>query len=229
MSVQILYDNQTLEPRLHAGWGFSCLVNGRLLFDTGESGEKLLENMDTLGIDPATIKEIVLSHPHWDHSGGLALLRERIPRAPLYLPDGAIRSFPDQLDLSGALVHLCSGRKEVDGVATTGTFASRYKGKEMPEQGLVVRGERGISLITGCAHPGILTMAKAVAAEYPNDELYALIGGFHLKEKGENEIRRCFAALRGLGFKRIIATHCSGATARRLSDRHTGAGDLIPL
>lgn len=229
MGVQILYDNQTLEPRLHAGWGFSCLVDGRLLFDTGESGDTLLENMETLGIDPLGIQQIVLSHPHWDHTGGLASVRERIPRVPLYLPEGAIRGFPDQSDLRGALVHLCPGREALGGVATTGTFASRYKGKAMPEQGLVVHGERGISLITGCAHPGILTMAKAVAAAYPEDDLYALIGGFHLKDRGENEVRRSFAALRGLGFKRIIATHCSGETARGLSDRHTGAGDTIPL
>lgn len=229
MNLQILYDNESIDPRLHSGWGFSCLVDGRVLFDTGESGQKLMANIETLGIDPKQIEEILISHPHWDHTDGLGLLREQIPRVPIYLPKGAIRSYPKPPDLGGARVRLCPDRVKVGVGESTGTFASAYKGKAMPEQGLVVHGDYGESLITGCAHPGILDMAESVAAAYPRDELYALIGGFHLHKQNESEIRREFTALRSLGFQRIIATHCSGARAKSLSDRYTGAGDLIPL
>jgi 7,8-dihydropterin-6-yl-methyl-4-(beta-D-ribofuranosyl)aminobenzene 5'-phosphate synthase len=43
----------------------------RILFDTGQ-GAALLHNGPALGIDPASADHLVLSHGHYDHSGGLA-------------------------------------------------------------------------------------------------------------------------------------------------------------
>jgi 7,8-dihydropterin-6-yl-methyl-4-(beta-D-ribofuranosyl)aminobenzene 5'-phosphate synthase len=58
MKVTIVYDNEAWQPGLEAAWGFSCLVeaNGqRLLFDTGGVGAILLQNMETLNLDPRSI------------------------------------------------------------------------------------------------------------------------------------------------------------------------------
>ena len=58
--------------------GFSALVriekDGRertLLFDTGVSPSGMVENMRRLGIAPADVEVIVLSHGHWDHVTGM--------------------------------------------------------------------------------------------------------------------------------------------------------------
>ncbi len=56
----------------------------KVLFDSGQSASTLLHNMRLLGIRPADLDMIVLSHCHYDHTGGLAgILREggfaRIP------------------------------------------------------------------------------------------------------------------------------------------------------
>ncbi len=71
--------------------GFSALVRiekaGRkrtLLFDTGVSPNGMIENMRRLGIDPADVEVIVLSHGHWDHVTGIeglvrVLGRTRLP------------------------------------------------------------------------------------------------------------------------------------------------------
>ena len=71
--------------------GFSALVRiekaGRertLLFDTGVSAHGMVENMRRLGIAPADVEVIVLSHGHWDHVTGMeglvrALGRTRLP------------------------------------------------------------------------------------------------------------------------------------------------------
>ena len=67
-------------------WGFAALVEvdgHRILFDTGAHSDLVLKNAHTLGIDLTTIPEVVLSHSHWDHVGGLLTLRASVlPGAP---------------------------------------------------------------------------------------------------------------------------------------------------
>jgi metal-dependent hydrolase (beta-lactamase superfamily II) len=89
MKVTIIYDNEAWQPGLEAAWGFSCLVeaNGqRLLFDTGGRGAILLQNLETLNLDPGSISEIFISHGHWDHLGGLAELLGLNRDVRVYLP-----------------------------------------------------------------------------------------------------------------------------------------------
>jgi 7,8-dihydropterin-6-yl-methyl-4-(beta-D-ribofuranosyl)aminobenzene 5'-phosphate synthase len=66
--------------------GFACVLDcqaGRILFDTGR-GTALLPNLAVLGIDPASIEGIVLSHGHDDHTGGLLPLLRAIGPRPVY-------------------------------------------------------------------------------------------------------------------------------------------------
>ncbi len=59
--------------------------DGRVLFDTGQSGAVLLHNLDVLGVDVVTLDGLIISHAHYDHTGGLAALLERLrPGIPLY-------------------------------------------------------------------------------------------------------------------------------------------------
>ena len=70
-----------------------------LLFDTGVSPNGMVENMRRLGIAPADIEAIVLSHGHWDHVTGMeGLVRELGPH-PLAGddPSGVLAPAPDQL------------------------------------------------------------------------------------------------------------------------------------
>ena len=64
-------------------WGFAAVVEAdghRLLFDTGARPETVLENARELGIDLADIVEVVLSHHHGDHTGGLLTLRRELAK-----------------------------------------------------------------------------------------------------------------------------------------------------
>ena len=229
MTVHILYDNQTVRSQLESGWGFSCLIDGSILFDTGEAGPALIKNLNRMEIGIHEIEGIIISHPHWDHTGGVGELRRRLPTVDLYLPEGAAENFPSPADLEGANYTVCPGPVAVGPVETTGTFHCDYKGAPMPEQGVRVETTKGISLITGCAHPGILVMAEELANRSPEGSLYTLLGGFHLVDHDRDEIESTFARIKSLGFKRIIATHCSGEAARELGDYRTGVGDIIAL
>lgn len=75
--VRVLVDNSApLPTRLLPEYGFSALVEDvgagvRILFDTGSSGLPLEHNLKLLGVDAASIDYVVLSHRHYDHTGGL--------------------------------------------------------------------------------------------------------------------------------------------------------------
>lgn len=62
-------------------WGFSALVEvdgRRILFDTGAHRDVVLKNARSLGIDLTTIPDVILSHSHSDHVGGLITLRQSV-------------------------------------------------------------------------------------------------------------------------------------------------------
>jgi len=62
-------------------WGFAALVEAdgqRILFDTGAHTDVVLKNAATLQIGLSTVPEVILSHSHWDHVGGLMTLRESV-------------------------------------------------------------------------------------------------------------------------------------------------------
>ena len=62
-------------------WGFAALVEAdgrRILFDTGNRPETVLQNARELGIDLSSVTDVVLSHHHGDHTGGLLTLRREL-------------------------------------------------------------------------------------------------------------------------------------------------------
>src|SRR5260370_2331527 len=70
-------------------WGFSALVEvdgRRILFDTGARPDTVLNNAKDLGVDLTNVADVILSHNHRDHTGGLITLRppllEKNPAAP---------------------------------------------------------------------------------------------------------------------------------------------------
>jgi 7,8-dihydropterin-6-yl-methyl-4-(beta-D-ribofuranosyl)aminobenzene 5'-phosphate synthase len=69
-------------------WGFSALVEAdghKILFDTGARPRTVLDNARELKIDLSDVEDVVLSHFHHDHTGGLLTLRQELmkthPRA----------------------------------------------------------------------------------------------------------------------------------------------------
>jgi 7,8-dihydropterin-6-yl-methyl-4-(beta-D-ribofuranosyl)aminobenzene 5'-phosphate synthase len=80
------------------------------------------------------------------------------------------------------------------------------------EQALVVDTVAGLVVTTGCAHPDIVEMAKAVQA-YLGKEIYLLMGGFHLLGQSESKLHGTLQALRDLGVRKIAPNHCTGDEA----------------
>lgn len=88
-TVHCLVDNRTIDAAaFRAEHGLALVVetpDGRILFDTGQSGEALLQNAARAGVDLCRVDALALSHAHYDHSGGLsAFLEASRSGLPLY-------------------------------------------------------------------------------------------------------------------------------------------------
>ena len=105
-----LIDAPELATTLHAEHGFSALVTIEiegtrhcLLFDAGLSPSGLIDNMDRLQLSAKDIEAVVLSHGHFDHTGGLTGVVDRLGRAnmPMVIHPAAYtlrRSAPPNAD-----------------------------------------------------------------------------------------------------------------------------------
>lgn len=94
LRITVLADNSVATPDMLAEHGLSILIEAddrRFLFDTGQ-GKVLRANAEVLGASLSSLDAVVLSHGHYDHTGGLArLLREGIPSA-IFLHPAALQA-----------------------------------------------------------------------------------------------------------------------------------------
>ena len=80
--ITTLSENTAGRGNLLAEWGLSILVeteNASVLLDTGSS-VSAAHNADVMGIDLSKIDRIVLSHGHYDHTGGLRQMLQKMRR-----------------------------------------------------------------------------------------------------------------------------------------------------
>ena len=214
LSITVTYDNNPCRKKLTTAWGFSCLIRGTektILFDTGGDGSILLANMEKLGINPEKIDLVVLSHIHGDHVGGLHSLLEKNPEVVVYLPKSFPKSFKNDVKKYGAkVVEVQEPLKICEGVYSTGELGTRIK-----EQSLTIHTEKGLIVITGCAHPGIVSIINA-AKKVVKDNVLLVMGGFHLVGKNKDEIEKIITGFRKSGVRYVGPCHCSGDAARQL-------------
>jgi 7,8-dihydropterin-6-yl-methyl-4-(beta-D-ribofuranosyl)aminobenzene 5'-phosphate synthase len=95
------------------------------------------------------------------------------------------------------------------------------------EQAMYLVQKRGIIVITGCSHPGIVNIVTQ-AKKATGSKILMLIGGFHLGGGSQDRIRKTMDHLKNLGVDRIAPLHCTGFEAmKNISDRFVGF-ELMP-
>lgn len=208
----IVYDNYTLKKDLTPAWGFSCLITlprYQILFDTGGDPSILINNMRELGLDFQKIDAVALSHAHGDHVGGLAGFLDQKQNVRIYLPKSFPGDYKDALRRAGADVQEIGGPQMIHpGIYTTGELGTGIK-----EQSLVLKTSRGLVIITGCAHPGILDIVEHATAVF-KEKVFLLIGGFHLMGYSESRLTQIAQRLAVLQVEKIAPCHCSGDETR---------------
>lgn len=241
--------------------GFAALVEhpgGALLFDTGQ-GATLLANAQRMNRDLHRVQTVLLSHGHYDHTGGLLpLLRscgpKRVVAHPgIFAPRYRVKDTGEAIAIGipyteeylvgqGARFDLSQESREVvPGIFLTGEvprhtdFETGDRGlygdprREsvdlLPDdQSLIIRGERGLAILLGCCHAGLVNTIETACRLTGEERVYAVVGGTHLGFCAGGQLDATIQALRRFGIKRICAGHCTGfAAAARLAHEFPGA------
>ncbi len=217
---------------------------GNYLLDTGQ-GKAVVNNALVLGIDLATIKGIILSHHHWDHTGGLGPVLDLKGPVDIYAhPDFFKESYSVSgntvryigvpyprplLEAKGAKFQFSDQFRQIEpGLWLTGEVPRRtdYElgdGKQViksgdgyvkddirDDQSVVVETEKGLFIILGCCHAGIINTLSYIMEKMGPRHIYAVIGGTHLGPVGDVQRDKSIDALKAFDIERLGVSHCTG-------------------
>ena len=256
LKVTVLVTNLGGDPYEGDGeWGYSALVEvdgHKILYDTGLSADLVLRNAKALKIDLSDIEDVVLSHNHYDHVGGLMSLRRELskinPRAisrvhvgagifePRWSESGEDRNGlrlirAEYLATGGAFVVHDKPTELFPGVWLTGpvprtndeknwtpglsldTPQGRREDNGPEDSALLFNTGRGMIILTGCAHAGIVNITEYARRIIGNKPIVAMIGGLHLFSASDQTLAWTGAKLKSYGVLSLLAGHCTGIEA----------------
>ena len=225
LDLTIVYDNNLYNEKLETRWGFSCLVEGlekTILFDVGGDGSVLLRNMEKLKIAPREIDVVILSHIHYDHIGGLSDFLRKNPLVTVYMPSSLPRSVKDKVKNAGAkLIEVRRPTEICKNAYSTGELGTWIK-----EESLIMKTSKGLVIITGCAHSGVVNIVKK-AKEMLKSRVYLVLGGFHLCWMNTWQIKGIVNGIEKEKVEKVAPCHCSGDLARKLFKKVYGKDFIL--
>ena len=225
--LTIVYDNYPYKNGLATGWGFSCLIQGTektILFDTGGNIKILLRNLHDVGINIQQIDLVFLSHIHEDHVGGLKGFLRQNRKVSVYFPASFPARFKSYLARYGVQAQGIQAHAQI----CKSVYSTGQLGLWIKEQSLILHTEKGIILVTGCAHPGIINIIKTTQ-NLIGDKILLVMGGFHLSGASKLKVAELIDTIDKLGVEYVSPCHCSGMLVRQLfeserSHRYIAAG-----
>ncbi len=211
--IIVLVDNNKYGHELETAWGISiCIEKGgkTILFDTGPSPEVLIHNSMEMGANLSSTSIVLLSHEHGDHIGGISALDSYAHKITVYVPHEFPIRIIEQLRGKGYNVVIVNNTIEI----MKNVYILKPLYGPPWEQALILNTSKGLVIITGCSHPGILNIVIEAIREF-NKTPYMVIGGFHLIGLPLQQVEEIADQLVKLRVHKIYPLHCSGNRIRR--------------
>ena len=208
VTVTVIYDNYVHTEGMEADWGYSIVVEGlekSILFDTGTKPGIFTSNFGKTGLDASSIDLVVISHEHFDHTGGMPAFAQMKTAIPVIIPYSFTPAFKEGIASSGFMPILVKDA----GMICRNLYTSGEFDFQIPEQCLILDTHDGLVVMTGCSHPGIVRMLKEIKETFGKN-IVSVFGGFHLMNKSDREMDEIIAGMKALGVVRCGATHCTG-------------------
>ena len=232
MKIYTLIENTSCVDGFAYEHGLSLYIETekiRILFDSGQSGA-FADNAVKLGIDLGKVDVMILSHGHYDHSGGIGRFLELNETAPVYISSKAFGMhynaedryigvdeelknssrfvFVDDYEEIGEGITLY-GADKINAVTPIDSAGLKIKAPSgmIPdtfrhEQYLMIEENNHKVLISGCSHNGILNIMETMKPD-------VLVGGFHFMKKSVEEVKAPADKLMEYDTK-YFTCHCTG-------------------
>ena len=246
---------QTPDLNCEPGLSFYFEYQGKkVLFDTGVS-EKMIENARKLQIPLEDIDLCVISHGHFDHTGGLeklmdlnkkvrVIMREGADKGHYFklgflkknvgVPAGVFAKYRNRIEFINNNLEPVSGFALITDITRTrplvkgnlklleNTGAKIIQDDFKHELVASLKTSKGLVVITGCSHNGVMNMVDAVKKKYPNEPIISVLGGFHLMgipllknsmSISPAEVEQIAKEILDSGIEKTYTMHCTGPTA----------------
>jgi 7,8-dihydropterin-6-yl-methyl-4-(beta-D-ribofuranosyl)aminobenzene 5'-phosphate synthase len=240
MKIITLVEDVVNTGSLLAEHGLSLYIatdNRKILFDTGQSG-LFIQNARQLGIDIADVDILVLSHGHYDHTGGLHAFLEINSKAKVYAKRNIFTpKYSSKTRFIGTLFNeklLKNRLLYVDAITEIeenvfimpdinihNSTDTHFKGlnrkvnnelipdKFDDELFMVIKKNEQINIVTACSHRGITNICTT-ASEYFKCPVGLILGGFHMNDCTAEQYVQITHYFRLLQPESIGVCHCTG-------------------
>ncbi|WP_194191222.1 MBL fold metallo-hydrolase [Clostridium chrysemydis] len=228
--------------------GLSLLIEAygeKILFDTGKSGD-FLDNAKDLNVDLENLGYVILSHGHYDHSGGFKRLAKSIDKKTNLLVSEEfffkkykkldygfkfngnsfdrdfifenninIEFIKEDFNKISDKIYLFKNFKVLNDFEKIEDCFYLKKDNNFirddfkDEVALGIDTDKGIILVLGCAHIGIVNIIESVKRK-TNKEIFAVFGGSHLVNASRVQILETIKYLKDKNIKILRLSHCTG-------------------
>ena len=253
----IIENNPSDNNELIAEHGLSLYIECfglKILFDTGQTGN-FINNAKKLKLALNDLDYVILSHGHYDHSGGfkelLPLLNKKtkiilgddfFKTKCKLLADGSYKyngnSFSlddikaydlgytlvkeDLFKLEDNLYIIKNFKQANDYEIIPAKFQieennCHYQDNFSDEIALAINTDKGLVLVVGCSHRGIVNILEDVQDKLKRP-IRSLIGGTHLVEADEERIKKTLAYLDQLNLEFVAFSHCTGKAITNMQE-----------
>ena len=150
------------------------------------------------------------------------------------LPRNLLKKFPDRIEFVSGDYKLFDGAYliphksgDLSSIGRRENMFLRTKSGWLPdnfshEQSLVIETEKGLVIVNSCSHGGAVNIIREIKETFPQKHIYGLIGGFHLFNKSDDEIRKVAQEIKNIGIDYVCTGHCTRERAFKIMKEELG-------
>ena len=240
MRLVTIIENLVYQQGLYAEHGLSIYIeteNSKIVFDTGQSG-LFLQNALKMDLNIEDVDALILSHGHYDHTGGLYPFLEKNKKARIYAKKDVFKPkyrshnrfigtifqselLQDRLQFVDEITEIAENIFIMPNIELYNKIDTHFNGLNLKmgeeyfpdefedELFLAIRQKEQINIITACSHRGITNICRT-ATEHFKLPAGLILGGFHMKDCNQEQYIDITRHLRQLQPKSIGVCHCTG-------------------